>query len=82
LIVIYNAYPTDESKRLRDLVEKSEQGILTKKEHQEYMHLAEKAEANSLTRLENLVEFAFLRKVTVPNLMEQLGLIKSKSKDA
>lgn len=58
------------------LKEKMENGTMNLLENEEFIGMTETVEARNVTRLQCIVELAQLRKVTVPELMNQLGLVK------
>ncbi|MDX2070629.1 MAG: hypothetical protein SFV55_19535 [Haliscomenobacter sp.] len=58
------------------LKEKLENETMNLLENEEFIGMTEIVEARNVTRLQCIVELAQLRKVTVPELMNQLGLIK------
>ena len=58
------------------LKEKLENETMNLLENEEFIGMTEIVEARNVTRLQSIVELAQLRKVTVPELMNQLGLVK------
>lgn len=58
------------------LKEKLENETMNQLENEEFIGMTEMVEARNITRLQCIVELAQLRKVTVPELMNQLGLVK------
>ena len=58
------------------LKEKLENETMNLLENEEFIGMTEIVEARNVTRLQCIVELAQLRKVTVPELMNQLGLVK------
>lgn len=74
LIAINNSYPIEQSKEIKRLQHKLQEGTMNKQEHQHYLELLEESEKRSVKRLEYLIELAGLRKIPLPILMNQLGL--------
>jgi len=58
------------------LVEKLEDETISQDEHQEFIALTEKDEQLRNDRLKYLIELAQLSNVSLPQLMEQMGLIQ------
>lgn len=58
------------------LKEKLENETMNLLENEEFIGMTEIVEARNVTRLQCIVELAQLRQVTVPELMNQLGLVK------
>ena len=56
------------------LQQKLEEETLTLSEHQELMQLNDKAEWLNVQRVEALTQLAALRQITLPQLMQNLGL--------
>lgn len=63
--------------RYNELKQRLAQGIMTSIENEEFIHLTEIAEEKNVARLSHLVELAQIRKITVPELMVQLGFSKA-----
>ena len=62
------------TKRYQLLVQKMEMETISDLEYNEFMQLAEYEEAIRYERLKYLVELAQLRSITLPQLMDNLGL--------
>ena len=62
--------------RCNTLILQMEFGTLTEIEHQELMEIVEEEEKLRVERVRYLIELAQLRKITLPQLMEKLGLKK------
>lgn len=60
--------------RYYTLIEKREAEILTEAEYQELLALTDKIEIANADRIENLILLSKLRKVSVEELMEELGI--------
>ena len=71
---IYTVIPPDTYSRYHDLVPKLEAEELSEPERSEFLALHEKMEAYSAERLKLLSELASIRKVSLKEVMEQLGL--------
>jgi hypothetical protein len=64
--------------RCNALLQQMELSTLTDVEHQELMTLVEEEETLRTVRVKYLIELAQLRNITLPQLMENLGLKKVK----
>ena len=62
------------TKRYQLLVQKLEAETISDSEYKEFMQLAEEEETIRYERLTYLVELAQIRSITLPQLMENLGL--------
>ncbi len=71
---IYKEKRTGFQTRFDELNDKRRTSTLTSEEHSELLHLNDESEAFTLHRLEALAELSLLRRVTLPALMQQLGL--------
>ena len=71
---INSQFDTKKWERLKYLDWKLEFGALTDKEESESLKLAESYENYSVERLKNLSQLALLRKVSIDELMEQVGV--------
>jgi hypothetical protein len=60
--------------RLRRLRSKSQQGTLTPTEHAELLQFVQRVEQQDLVRVEALIQLAQKRGVTVPDLLQELGV--------
>ena len=65
------------TKRYQLLVQKLEAETISDSEYKEFMQLAEQEEVIRYERLTYLVELAQIRSITLPQLMENLGLNRS-----
>lgn len=66
---------TAKTERYQVLVEKLELGTMTDEEHTEFDILATREEKLRNQRVKYMIELAQLRSVTLPQVMESLGLI-------
>jgi len=66
--------PMDQRTVYRRLSTKRKHGSLTPAEHRELLRLSDLVETLHAQRMQSLVRLAALRKTTVPELMERLGL--------
>jgi hypothetical protein len=64
----------EKTQRYQLLIQKLESGTLTDIEHAELMQLTDEEEIIRYERLKYLVELAQLRAITLPQLMEKMGL--------
>lgn len=71
---INRGLPEELLKRYHDLIEKRLDETLTDAEHEEFMRLNKQVEALNVERVSNLVSLAKLRQLTLPDLMQQLGI--------
>lgn len=62
--------------RYNELREKLEEETMTPVENEEFLEMNEMVEAKNVVRLRSVAELAQLRQISVPDLMNQLGLIK------
>lgn len=62
--------------RYKELREKLEDETMTPTENEEFLKMNEKVEAKNVIRLRSVAELAQLRQMSIPDLMNQLGLIK------
>ena len=65
---------TTKTKRYQLLVQKLEAETISDSEYKEFMQLAEEEETIRYERLTYIVELAQIRSITLPQLMENLGL--------
>ncbi|MFN0076203.1 MAG: hypothetical protein ACKVY0_06995 [Prosthecobacter sp.] len=66
--------PVDERAAYRRLATRRKNGTLTPAEHRELLRLSDAVETLNARRMQSVVKLAALRKTTVPELMERLGL--------
>lgn len=66
--------PLDERTAYRSLSTRRQNGTLTPAEHRELLRLTDAVETLNARRMQSVVKLAALRKTTVPELMERLGL--------
>jgi len=71
---INQTLPTEIEERHNVLQEKVHEEMITPVEHEELMELVPVIEKADVTRLEALIELAQARQVTLPELMQQLGI--------
>lgn len=62
--------------RYKELREKLEDETMTPTENEEFLNMNEEVEAKNVIRLRSVAELAQLRQMSIPDLMNQLGLIK------
>lgn len=71
---INQGLPANEEERLRLLIGKRQAGTLEIVEQQELIALSTKVEQLAAQRLQHLIELAALRRMTVDELINQLGI--------
>lgn len=71
---IQQPLPSDIGQRYRELREKLRAEALTAGEHQELLTLTDTVEQADADRLHRLITLAQMRQVSLPDLMQQLGL--------
>lgn len=71
---INRGFPDSKWQRLDFLNGKLEDGALTKEEHVELLKLIDRYEAYTLQRARYLAQLAMLRKVSIDDLIESLGI--------
>lgn len=71
---IQQPLPPDIQQRYRELREKLQAETLSAAEHQELLTLTDTIEQADADRLERLITLAQMRQVSLPDLMQQLGL--------
>ena len=64
----------EQQKRHEQLIEKRLAETLTPAEHQELMRLNQLVEQLNVTRVKSLISLAQLRRITLPQLMTELGI--------
>ncbi|XWK86255.1 MAG: STAS/SEC14 domain-containing protein [Phormidium sp.] len=74
LLKINQGIPSNIQKQYNELVIKRQAETLTKNEHQELLNLTEQIEKLQTQRIEYLVELARIRKISLRELMENLGI--------
>lgn len=74
LETINTTLPADQRMAYRRLSAKRKNGSLTPSEHRELLRLSDLVETLHAQRMQSLIKLAALRKTTVPELMERLGL--------
>ena len=74
LLKINQGVPDQLERRYDALLRKRRQNKLTRREHQELLALTEQMEQFDVERLKLLAELAELRGLSLPELMQQLGL--------
>lgn len=62
--------------RYKELRENLEDETMTPTENEEFLKMNEEVEAKNVIRLRSVAELAQLRQMSIPDLMNQLGLIK------
>ncbi|NJL23234.1 MAG: hypothetical protein HC895_24270 [Leptolyngbyaceae cyanobacterium SM1_3_5] len=71
---IQQPLPPAIGQRYRELREKLQAEVLTDPEHQELLTLTDTVEQADADRLQRLITLAQMRQVSLPTLMQQLGL--------
>jgi len=71
---INQAIPTDIQKYYDELIAKRQDEMLTPEEYKDLLRLTEQVEKLEAQRIKNLVNLAHLRKVSLTELMEYLGI--------
>lgn len=74
LQIINGGFSPEEQERWDELVVKLEDRTLTRAERKELIRMTEEVEQFAVERLEALIQLAKLRKTTVDNLMDEMGL--------
>ncbi len=74
LLKINEGLPSTVQLRLDELIAKRQTQSLTAAEHQELIQLTEQSEKIDADRLQHLLALAALRKVSLDEVMQQLGL--------
>lgn len=74
LTQINQGIPADLHQRYYALAGKRDAETLTSEEYEEFLHLSDRIEHLTAQRLEALVNLATLRQVTLPQLMDDLGI--------
>jgi hypothetical protein len=71
---INQGLPAATQARYQDLIEKRLAETLTPAEHQELLQMTAQVEAMNVKRIESLAGLARLRQVSLPQLMDELGI--------
>jgi hypothetical protein len=74
LLKINEGLSSDVQQRLDELIAKRQTQSLTAAEHQELIQLTEQSEKIDADRLQHLLALAALRKVSLDEVMQQLGI--------
>lgn len=74
LLAINQGLPAVTRKRLNKLIKKRQSYTITEAELRELRQLTDQIEKSDAERLKNLIELAHLRRVTLDDLIRQLGL--------
>lgn len=74
LLQIGREFPPEQRQRIENLTDKMEFESITDEEHSELLRLTDLLEADRVERLKAVVELAKYRKVSVDEVMEQLGM--------
>ncbi|MFB2896220.1 STAS/SEC14 domain-containing protein [Aerosakkonemataceae cyanobacterium BLCC-F50] len=74
LLKINQGIPSHIQKQYDELVVKRQAETLTTEEHKELLNLTEQIEKLQTQRIEHLVELAGIRKISLRELMENLGI--------
>ncbi len=74
LLKINQRIPSGLEKQYDELVIKRQAETLTTEEHQQLLNLTEQIEKLQTQRIEHLVELAGIRKISLTELMEKLGI--------
>ena len=73
-LIINQALPTNQQKRIEELTEKMEFESITDAEHAELLQLTDAMEIAQVKRLKAVAELAKVRNVSLSEMMRQLGL--------
>jgi len=79
LMKINQGLPAELDRRYRELIGKRDEGTLSSAEHQKLLRLTDEVEGYNVERVEHLVELAKLRKTSLGELVEELGLHPTKN---
>lgn len=74
LLKINHPVPDDLQRRYDELLARRDARTLTSEEHQELLALTDQVEILEAERMKHLIELAQLRRITLDELMNQLGL--------
>ena len=74
LIEINRSLPAETQQRYSELIAKRHEEKLSPEEYDELLRLTDEVEAHDTRRVTNLVTLSLLRKVTLDQLMEDLGI--------
>jgi hypothetical protein len=74
LLKINQPVPADLQRRYEELIARRDERTLSPEEHQELLRLTDQVELLEAERVRHLIELAGLRKVSLDDLMRQLGL--------
>ncbi|MBE9225923.1 STAS/SEC14 domain-containing protein [Phormidium sp. LEGE 05292] len=74
LLKINQVIPSDIQKQYDELIVKRQAETLTTEEHQQLLKLTEQIEKLQAQRIEYLVELSQIRKISLTELMENLGI--------
>lgn len=74
LLRIGREFPSGQWQRIEELTDKMEFESITDEEHAELLRLTDLLEADRVKRLEAVVELAKYRKVSLDEVMKQLGM--------
>jgi uncharacterized protein (DUF1778 family) len=71
---INSGLPPEVRQRYRELIEKRRAESLTQAEYDDLVELTNRSEQKQAERLEALIELAKIRNITLPELMDKLGI--------
>jgi len=74
LLKINHPVPDDLQRRYDEMLARRDARTLTSEEHEELLGLTDQVEMLEAERMSNLLELAQLRRITLDELMDQLGL--------
>ncbi len=77
LLKINQGFAPAQQRRYDELLEKRDARTLTPEEYQELLELTDHVEACNVERIQALADLARLRQVSLPEVMQQLGLATS-----
>jgi len=74
LVAVNHFWSAEKTKKYLALQKKMQEETISDKEYPVYMKMVEESEERSLKRVKNLVELAQIRRMTFPDLMDELNL--------
>jgi hypothetical protein len=80
-LVINQALPEDQQKRIEELTDKMEFEAITDAEHAELQRLTDAMERAQVKRLKAVAELAKLKNVSLGEMMRQLGMVPGRYAD-
>lgn len=71
---INRSLPEDVQRRYEELIEKRLDETMSDAEHEEFMAINQQVEALNVERITHLIALANIRQLTLPDVMQQLGI--------